>query len=79
MYDSPCHTANLEVTQVCTVLLLRLPGEFGGQELHRRHVRDQVVYVMLCEVSSENNVRLYIQSEYDVKGKRRTSSADHSG
>ena len=33
--DLPCHTTDLEVAQMRTVLLFRLPRELARQELHR--------------------------------------------
>ncbi len=48
----PSHAADLEVTQVSTVFLLRPAWELGCEELHRRHVWDQVVDVMLSEVTT---------------------------
>ena len=50
--ELPSHAADLEVTKVRTVFLFRLSGEFGSEELHRRHRRDEVVNVMLREVSA---------------------------
>ena len=35
-----------------TVLLFSLAGELMCEELHRTHRRDEVVYVVLCEVAS---------------------------
>ena len=46
------HAGYLEVAQVLAVLLLGLPGELACQELHGRHLRDQVVDVVLGEVST---------------------------
>ena len=47
------HTRDLEVTQMRAVLLLCLSRELVRQELHRRHIGDEVVNVVLCEVATE--------------------------
>lgn len=48
----PGHTADLEVTQVRTVLLFGLARELVRKELYRTHRRDEIIYVVLCEVAS---------------------------
>ena len=44
------HAGYLEVAQVLAVLLLGLPGELARQELYGRHLRNEVVDVVLGEV-----------------------------
>ena len=44
------HAGYLEVSQVRAILLFSLPGELARQELYRRHLRDEVVDVVLGEV-----------------------------
>ena len=48
----PSHTTDLEVTQVRPVLLLCLPGELVREELHWGHCRNEVIDVVLCEVTT---------------------------
>lgn len=48
----PGHAADLEVTQVRTILLFSLSGEFRREELHGVHGRSERVHVVLSKVAS---------------------------
>lgn len=48
----PSHAADLEVAQVSAVFLLRPTRELRCKELYRRHVRDQVVDMVLGKVTT---------------------------
>lgn len=50
--DLPSHTTDLEITQMRTIFLFSPTWELGSKKLHRRHVRNQCVDMVLGEVTA---------------------------